>query len=119
MTKPNERRGGRRPNSGRKPGLTPGRDARSRIAAALASAEAVELFDRARKGSLSAAEAVLTLLRSAKRLGLLPLERDLEGKLDPRGRFWLPRGRAAARAAAPDLFAPDQRSAGEKASENS
>src|ERR1700677_2539002 len=104
MANPNERRGGRRPGSGRKPGLTPPRDTRSRVAAALASREAVELFDRARGGSFSASQAVLTLLRSADRLGLLPLDRELAGKVDPRGRFWLPRGRRAASAVDGDLF---------------
>jgi hypothetical protein len=69
------------------------------------SSEAVELFERARHGSFSAAGAVMTLLRSAERLKLLPLDRDLAGKCDPRGCFWLPRGRAIASQPVADLFA--------------
>ncbi len=90
MTSGVSKRGGRRRGAGRKLGsASDKRGERARVEAALGSAEALELFERARGGSFSAAKALGALFRASDRLGLLPLDRELAAERATRDFFWL------------------------------
>lgn len=98
--------GGARPGAGRKPNSrNKNRGERSRVSAALASEDAAVLFVRAQQGSFAAAAALVSLLKSAERLALLPLEREAARERAPTNFFWLRRSGAYGGERELDLFA--------------